>query len=85
MVEKGPELAGFLYARLISETADLWFGRRIGAFFSGQEIPFPGNGDRSRQRLGSKGDLLRRKPEHLVARTSSSWTISRSGRNATSS
>jgi hypothetical protein len=28
--------------------------------------PFPGNGDRSRQKLGSNGQLLRRKPEHLV-------------------
>jgi hypothetical protein len=45
VVEKGPELAGFLYDRLVSETSDPWFGRHIGAFFSGQEIPFPGNGD----------------------------------------
>jgi hypothetical protein len=66
VVEKGPELAGFLYGRLVSEPADLGFGRHIGAFFSGQEIPFPGNGDRSRQRRGSKGELSRRKPEHLV-------------------
>src|SRR5215471_21685377 len=58
MVEKGD--------RLVSETADPWFERRIGAFFSGQEIPFPGNGDRSWQRLGSNGQLLGRKPEHLV-------------------
>jgi hypothetical protein len=43
VVEKGPELAGFLYDRLVSETSDQWFGRHIGAFFSGQEIPFPGN------------------------------------------
>src|SRR6266436_8952104 len=45
-VEKGPELAGFLYDLLVSETADLWFGGRIGAFFSALEIPFPGNGER---------------------------------------
>jgi hypothetical protein len=38
----------------------------IDAFFSALEIPFPGNGDRSRQRLGSKRELLRRKPKHLV-------------------
>ena len=55
-----------MYDRLVSETADLWFGGRIDAFFSVPEIPFPGNGDRSRQRLGSNGELLRRKPEHLV-------------------
>ena len=66
MVEKGPELAGSLYDRLVSETAEPWFGRRIGAFFSSQEIPFPGNGDRHRRRLGSNGQLLGRKPEHLV-------------------
>ena len=66
MLEKGPELAGFLCDRLVSGTDDPWFGRRTGTFFSGQEIPFPGNGDRSRQRLGSNGQLLGRKPEHLV-------------------
>ena len=65
VAEKGPELAGSLYDRLVSETAEPWFGRRIGAFFSSQEIPFPGNGDRSRQRLGSNGHLLDRKPKHL--------------------
>ena len=66
MVEEGPELAALLYDRLVSETADPWFGGPVGAFFSGQEIPFPGNGDRSRQRFGSNAELLRRKPEHLV-------------------
>jgi hypothetical protein len=66
VVEKGPELAGFVCDGLVSVTADLRFGGRIDAFFSAQEIPFPGNGDRSRQRLGSNGQLLRRKPEHLV-------------------
>jgi hypothetical protein len=54
-VEKGPELAGFLYDRLVSETADLWLGRRIGAFFSALENPFPGNGDRTQQRLAATG------------------------------
>jgi hypothetical protein len=66
VLEKGPELAGFLCDRLVSETADPWFGRRTGVFFSGQEIPFPGDGDRSRQRFGSNGQLFGRKPEHLV-------------------
>jgi len=51
---------------LVSETADLRFSGRIAAFFSGLEIPFPGNGDRGRQRLGSNGELLRRKAERLV-------------------
>ena len=57
MVEKGPELAGLLCDRWVSETADPWFGRRIGAFFSAPETSFPGNGDRSPQRLGSNGQL----------------------------
>ena len=57
VVEKGPELAGLLCDRWVSETADPWFGRRIGAFFSAPEISFPGNGDGSPQRLGSNGQL----------------------------
>jgi hypothetical protein len=52
---KVPKAAGFLYDCLVSETADPWFGGRSDAFFSSLEIPFPGNGDRSRQRLGSNG------------------------------
>jgi len=35
-------------------------------FVFGLEIPFPGNEDRFRQRLGSKVELLRGQPEHLV-------------------
>ena len=66
VVDKGPQLAGFLYDHAVSETADLWLGGRFGAFVSGLKIPFPGNGDRCRQRLGSNGELLRRKSEHLV-------------------
>jgi hypothetical protein len=65
VVEKGPDLAGFLYDRLVSETADPWFGGGIDAFFSALEIPFPGNGDRGRDSV-RKGELLRRKPKHLV-------------------
>jgi hypothetical protein len=65
VVEKGPELAGFLNDRLVSETADPWFGGGIDAFFSALEIPFPGNGDRGRDSV-RKGELLRRKPKHLV-------------------
>jgi hypothetical protein len=58
VVEKGPALAGFLFDRWVSETANPWFGLRVGAFFSAPEIPFPGNGDRSRQRLGSKAGAI---------------------------
>ena len=57
MVEKGPELAGFLYDRLVSETADPWFGGGIDAFFSALEIPFSRQ-RRPRQRLGSKGGAI---------------------------
>src|SRR5260370_25150173 len=35
-----------------SETAALQSAGGFCAFFSGPEIPFPGNGDRKRQRLG---------------------------------
>ena len=38
----------------------------IDAFFSALEIPFPGNGGPRRRRLGSNGELARRKSEHLV-------------------
>src|SRR5262249_29411706 len=58
MVEEGPELAGFLFDRLVSETADPWFGGRIGAFFSGQEIPVSGKGDRRWQGLGLNGAAI---------------------------
>jgi hypothetical protein len=59
-------LAGFSYDYAVSETAALWLGGRFGAFVSGLKIPFPGNGDCRRQRLGSNGELLRRKSEQLV-------------------
>jgi hypothetical protein len=60
-----PRIGGVLNDRFVSQTADLRFGRRIGAFFSALEIPFPGNGDRRRRRLGSNGELARRKSKHL--------------------
>ena len=60
MVEKGPELAGLLFGRWVSETADPRFWRRIGAFFSALEIPFPGNGDRGRQKWKARRDELGR-------------------------
>jgi hypothetical protein len=63
---KGPQLAGLLHDHLVSETADFRCKGHFGAFFSGAKIRFPGNRDRCRRRLGSNGELLRRKPEHLV-------------------
>ena len=35
----GPELAGFLYDRLVSETADLWFGGRIDGLLGSELLP----------------------------------------------
>ena len=32
VVEKGPDLAGLLYDRLVPETADPWFGGRVELF-----------------------------------------------------
>jgi hypothetical protein len=55
-----------LYDHLVSETADLWFWRPMGAFFSALEIPFPGNGDHCSAETRFEWELLRRKPEHLV-------------------
>jgi hypothetical protein len=45
-----------------SETASLQLVGRFCAFFSGPEIPFPGNGDRQRQRLGSNAGYAEGSP-----------------------
>src|SRR6266566_1274179 len=45
-----------------SETASLQSARRFCAFFSGPEIPFPGNGDRERQRFGSNPGYVEGSP-----------------------
>jgi hypothetical protein len=59
-------LAGICATILPLETTLFRVGGRFCAFFSGPEIPFPGNGDSERQRLGSNARLRRRKSEHLV-------------------
>src|SRR6266446_4453523 len=51
-VRKAPNWRGSV-GRSLSETAPLQSAGGFCAFFSGPEIPFPGNGDRKRQRLGS--------------------------------
>jgi hypothetical protein len=53
----------------------LILGGRFGAFVSGRGIPFPGNGDRRRQRLGSNAELLARKAEHLVLTGPLGWQV----------
>src|SRR5260370_40512325 len=52
-VYERPRIGGDLCDGSFSETASLRAAGRFCAFFSGPEIPFPGNGDRERQRLGS--------------------------------
>jgi hypothetical protein len=66
VLEKGPELAGFLCDRLVSGTAHPWFGRRTGAFFSGQESRFPAAETAVGRDSVRMGQLFDRKPEHLV-------------------
>ena len=58
------KMAGFLYDRLVSETADLVVRAAYWRFFSALEIPFPGNGDRRRRSLGSNEELRRGKAKH---------------------
>jgi hypothetical protein len=65
-VYERPRIGGDPCDGSFSETASLQSAGRFCAFFSGPEIPFPGNGDRERQRLGLECRLRRRKSEHLV-------------------
>jgi len=52
-VYERPRIGGDRCDGSFLETAPLQSGGHFCAFFSGPEIPFPGNGDRARQRLGS--------------------------------
>jgi len=52
-VYERPRIGGDVCDGSFAETTLLRVGGRFCAFFSGPEIPFPGNGDRERQRLGS--------------------------------
>ncbi len=47
-VHERPRIGGDLCDGSFSETASLQSAGRFCAFFSGPEIPFPGNGDRER-------------------------------------
>src|SRR5258708_29082489 len=61
-VYERPRIGGDRCDGSFSETASLQAGRRFCAFFSGPEIPFPGNGDRERQRLGSNAGYAEGSP-----------------------
>src|SRR5438309_12097774 len=55
-------IGGDLCDGSFSETAPLQSAGRFCTFFSGPEIPFPGNGDRERQRLGSNAGYAEGSP-----------------------
>src|SRR5437667_26718 len=61
-VHERPRIGGDLCDGSFSETASLQSAGRFCAFFSGPEIPFPGNGDRERQRLGSNAGYAEGSP-----------------------
>src|SRR5258706_11419754 len=52
-VYERPRIGGGLCDGSFSETTSCQSAGLFCAFFSGPEIPFPGNGDRERQSLGS--------------------------------
>jgi hypothetical protein len=55
-------IGGDLCDGSFSETTSLQSAGRFCAFFSSPEIPFPGNGDRERQRLGSNAGYAEGSP-----------------------
>jgi hypothetical protein len=61
-VYERPRIGGDQCDGSFSETASLQSAGRFCAFFSGPEIPFPGNGDRERQRLGSNAGYAEGSP-----------------------
>ena len=61
-VNERPRIGGDLCDGSFSETASLQSAGRFYAFFSGPEIPFPGNGDRERQRFGSNAGYAEGSP-----------------------
>jgi hypothetical protein len=60
-----------------SETASLQSVGRFCVFFSGPEIPFPGNGDRERQRLGSNAGYAEGSPSIWCCRDHSAGMSAR--------
>jgi hypothetical protein len=66
VVEKGLELAGLLYDRVVSATADLWFGAVLTHFSPPWKSRFPATETAVARDSVRKRELLRRKPKHLV-------------------
>src|SRR5205807_10019240 len=67
-VYERPRIGGDLCDGSFSETAPLQSAGGFCAFFSGSEIPFPGNGDRKRQRLGSNAGYAEGSPSMWCCR-----------------
>ena len=74
-----PRIGRLSCRRSVSTIGQLGFGTRFGAFVSGLEIPFPGNGDCRPRRLGSNDganfrhilqDAPSRKPTGLACEVS---------------
>src|SRR5258708_32438123 len=62
-VYERPRIGGDPCDGSFSETASLQSAGRFCAFFSGSQIPFPGNGDPERQRLRSDAGYAAGKPK----------------------
>ena len=76
-VYERPRIGGDLCDGSFSETTLLRVAGRFCAFFSGPEIPFPGNGDRERQRLGSNPGYVEGSPSIWCCRDHSAGVSAR--------
>ena len=76
-VYERPRIGGDLCDGSFSETASLPSAGLSCAFFSGPEIPFPGNGDRERQRLGSNAGYAEGSPSIWCCRDHSAGMSAR--------
>jgi hypothetical protein len=76
-VYERPRIGGDVCDGSFSETTLLRVGGRFCAFFSGREIPFPGNGDSERQRLGSNAGYAEGSPSIWCCRDHSAGMSAR--------
>jgi hypothetical protein len=60
-----PRIGGVCREHLVSAKGEFDSGGSFGALFSGLEIPFPGNGDRGRQRPVRLSRFCRSETQHL--------------------
>jgi hypothetical protein len=72
-----PRIGGDRCDGSFSEMASLLSAGRSCAFFSGPEIPFPGNRDRERQRLGSSAGYAEGRPSIWCCRDHSAGMSAR--------